>query len=49
MVRWRLDSVGLPTYGPNGKDKAEEGGRNGLTERDLLVLVRFADVVYSLV
>ena len=49
MVRWKLDSVGSATYRPNGKGKAEEGRRNGLTKRELLVLGRLSDLVCSLV
>ena len=48
MMRWKLGSVDLAEYRPNGKGKAEEGRWNGLTERDLLALVRFSNLVCSL-
>lgn len=35
-------------YRPNGKGEAEEGRWNGLTERDMLVLMRFSDLLCSL-
>ena len=49
MVRWKLGSVDLAMYRPNGKGKADEGRWNGLTERDLLLFVRILDLVCSLV
>ena len=49
MMQWKLGSVDLADYRPNGKGKGEEGRWNKLTEHDLLVLVRVSYLVCSLV